>query len=214
MPLNSRLPGGAPRAPVDWPLRRNLLVAHRRGEQPPPRGRSTPRRRTPSHRPSPASPSTRRDTSASTVPAKPPMPKAIACEAPNSPMRTPSREVPSLLAMLNIEPMAATAKTPLQKPSAKTEGFSGQPGPTCAAATRPTSASAEPMQPSTVQLLSAMRRGQQRGGHAHQHHAEQHARILHARQRGGLARRQPEDEAGEGLEDQVLRADRPAWRRR
>ena len=36
--------------------------------------------------------------------------------------------------MLNMEPMAATAKTPLQKPSAKTEGFKGQPGPTCAAA--------------------------------------------------------------------------------
>ena len=61
--------------------------------------------------------------------------------------------------MLNMEPMAATAKTPLQKPSANTEGFRGQPGPTCAAATSPTSASAEPMQPMTVQLLSAIRRG-------------------------------------------------------
>ena len=74
-------------------------------------------------------------------------------------MRTPSRDCPPLLAMLNMEPMAATAKTPFMKPSAKTEGLSGQPGPTCAAATRPESARAEPTQPSTVQLLRLIRRG-------------------------------------------------------
>ena len=59
----------------------------------------------------------------------------------------------------------------------------------------------------TVQLRRLIAvAAQQGGGSTHKDHAEQHARVLHARQRRRLARRQPEDQAREGLEDQVLRA--------
>ena len=55
-----------------------------------------------------------------TAPISPPNPKAIACEAPHTPMRTPSRVRLPAPASPIIDPMAATAKAPLKNPSAAT----------------------------------------------------------------------------------------------
>ena len=107
-----------------------------------------------------------------------------------------------------MEPMAATAKAPLARPSAKTAARRGKPGPTV-----PAAASAEQGQ--------RPRRGSRRGPGAQRaealaadappasatsDHADEDAAMLHGRASlvvsPGVS---AEDEAGEGLQDQVLR---------
>ena len=53
-----------------------------------------------------------------------------------------------------IEPIAATANTPLARPSANTDGFSGQDGPTKLPTASASSIAAEATQPITVQVRS------------------------------------------------------------
>ncbi len=78
----------------------------------------------------------------------------MACAAPQSPMRMPSRLVLPWPARLIIEAMAATANAPFANPKAKTDALSGKAG-----AYKPPTAStiraiAEARQPPTVHILS------------------------------------------------------------
>ncbi len=86
------------------------------------------------------------------------MPKAIACAAPQSPMRTPSRASRPLPASPIIEPIAATANAPFAIPRPNTDVRSGQGGPLNPAAAMAASAIAEAMQPPIVQVRSDPRR--------------------------------------------------------
>src|SRR6056297_3053984 len=60
--------------------------------------------------------------SAAAAPVRPPKPAAMACAAPQRPMRVPARFSRPSPASAIIDPMAATAKVPLKKPRANTAG--------------------------------------------------------------------------------------------
>ena len=114
-----------------------------------------------------------------------------------------------------IEPIAATAKTPLATPSMKTVSRSGQPGQRSPAAASAASASAEARQPPTVQSCSDSARTRQSAPvNAHQHHADQHAAVLHARRAWCLARRHAEHRARQKARGSGPGRCRPASRRR
>ena len=84
----------------------------------------------------------------------PPKPKATACAAPQRPMRVPSREPRPRPTRPIIEPMAATAKAPLARPSANTSGRSACAAPATPATAISASIAAEPRQPAMVQPRS------------------------------------------------------------
>ena len=147
--------------------------------------------------------------STSTVAQRPPRPNATACAAPHSPMRVPSREPAPLLARPIIEPMAATANTPLEsaeredgsakrerigaEQSARRDGGKGDSG-SKAARNRPHAQGAE----------SAPADRRRHDGD--EDHPGQHASMLEPRELRRHAGSHAEDEAGEGLDEQFLGA--------
>ena len=111
-----------------------------------------------------------------------------------------------------IEPIAATAKTPLATPSANTVGLSGQPGrsprparagrapPPSRRTRRPSSRAASPCTPGAADRLMA-------AADADEDHAEQaRRRAAERREAGRLAGGEAEQQPGDRLEDQFLRA--------
>jgi hypothetical protein len=132
----------------------------------------------------------------------------MACAAPHSPMRTPSRLRRPSVASCIIEPMAAIENAPLATPSTNTLAGSGQAGAHQPASHQPgqrqrrgQAAADRP----AAQLPKPMPR-QRRPASAASSMPGQHAAVLQARQLVDSARRVAEHRAGEGLEDQVLRA--------
>ena len=90
---------------------------------------------------------------------------------------------------------------------AEDRGRSGQPGPTRPAAARPVSITAEARQPPMARRASEPQpAAPERAGQRHGDHASRTPPCCTPDELGRLARREAEDQAGEGLEDQVLGA--------
>ena len=174
------------------------------------RGTAPPGRRRPARRPMPACRSTPRARSAATVPRRSRRGRrrwpARRPTGPSARLRAASRPQP---ARPIIEPMAATAKAPLATPRAKTEARSGQPGPT-----RPAAASAEQHHRRGDAAADASRRAASRAAARRTCSRPAPRAIMPSRTPPcctpeslvDFAGREAEDQAGEGLEDQVLRA--------
>ena len=154
-----------------------------------------------------------RAPSTSSVAKTPPRPKAIACAAPQSPIRVPSRDAARAPAPARpiIEPIDATAKAPLETPSANTAATntrgSAERKPLAAI---PAKDNPDATQPPTVQRRKEPKIGppvDRRSGDRDAEHAGQHASVLQAGEFCRHARRHSEHQPGERLDQQLLGAE-------